>query len=209
MRCVMNNATRSWLSIAWLALSACHDRPAVSPSVPSVPDLTPVAATVLTRPTGTDCPSRLRSFRNCLNATEGYNLTLESISPAPPARLAFGQSVIARVRYVSRFEGLRIQVQPSSRDGCAGYDWQIDGRVERVPAGTGTVERTFTLRSAAVRGCGPSKIRVEHGDVYVERLRLLLGPTEPAFPVFYEEYLMSWFGQPVFVFAADARFVRP
>ena len=211
MRLVMNNAVRSWLSIPWLFLCACHDRPAVSPSVPLVPDLKP-AATVLTPATGTYCPSRLllRGFRNCLMVTEGYNLTLESITPAPPARLAFGQFVIARVRYSSRVDGLRIQVQPSSRDGCAGYDWQIDGRVERVPAGTGTVERTFTLSSAAVRGCGRTEIRVENGEVYVERIRVLLGPTpdrrrpppfDPQSQFLYEQYLMLPFGQPVFTFA--------
>jgi hypothetical protein len=204
VRLVMNYAARTWLSIPWLFLSACHDRPAVSPAVLSVPDLKPVAATVLTRAIGTDCPRRLRGFRNCLLVTEGYNLTLESITPAPPARLAFGQSVIARVRYSSRVDGLRIQVQPSSRDGCVGYDWQIDGRVERVPAGTGTVERTFTLRSAAVWGCGRREIRIEHGEVYVERLRLLLAPTsETPSRLLYDEYLMSWFGQPVFIFAAQ------
>jgi hypothetical protein len=156
----------------------------------------------------------VRDFRNCLTATDGYNLTLESISPAPPTKLVFGQSVVARVRYSSGVDGLRIQVQPSSRDGCAGYDWQIDGLVERVPAGTGTVERTFTLRSAAVWGCGRKEIRVENGEVYVERLRLLMAPPADVrrgpyyatpFRVLYEQYLMSWFGQPVFIFGSSPK----
>ena len=131
---------------------------------------------------------------------------LESIFPAPPARLAFGQSVIARVRYSSRIDNVRIQVQPSSRNGCDGYDWEIDGRVERLPAGTGIVERTFTLRSAAVGGCGLTEIRVENGEVNVERLRLLMAPpSETASGLLYEQYLMSWFGQPVFIFGSSPK----
>jgi hypothetical protein len=164
------------LPVLPVVFAACHIRPQAPSAAPSAQD---VGVSVLPLSTGTDCPTRLRGFRNCVLAADGFALALESITPVPPARLAFGQPIVARLRYSSRVDGVRIQVQPSNSDGCAAYDWNVEGAVARVPSGVGTVERSFTIRTAAVRTCGPGQrpIRVKNGEVFVERIRLLVAPT--------------------------------
>ena len=167
----------------------CHVRSQTPSTIPSA-----ATVSVLKPARRTDCPTRLREFRDCRLVIDGFTLTLESITPMPPARLTFGQPVVAMLRYSSSVDGLRVQVQPSNGDGCAGYDWRVEGGVERVPAGTGIVERTFTIQSAAVRDCGPGhrKIRVKDGEVFVERIRLLLAPAaDRAVGLPFEQYLMA------------------
>jgi hypothetical protein len=88
-------------------------------------------------------------------------------------------------------------VQPSNAYGCAAYDSPIEGLVERVPAGTGTVERTITIRSANVRSCGRDHPQIQvnkDGEVLVERIRLVMGPpADSASHTAYDQYLIGEF----------------
>jgi hypothetical protein len=201
MRARIESVARFGLVGLCVVVYACGG-PTTSPTVPTV-----TTATSLTPPTGMDCPFLLRnpfaSAPNCSLVTEGYSVALESISPAPPARLAFGQSVVSRWRYSSATGDLVFQVQPSTA-GCIGYDAQISGQTAsglRVPAGSGTLERTFAISSTSVFGCGQTQIRVDNGEVYVQLIRPVLGRTDAAgvtIGTFFDQFLIAEyrFGRP-------------
>jgi hypothetical protein len=88
---------------------------------------------------------------------------------------------------------MTIQVQPSAKGGCGGYDDVIAGQFTRVPGGTGVVERSFQVFTTFTTGCGQTQIRVENGEVYVELIRLLLlDPfNDPSGSPFYDQFLYA------------------
>lgn len=181
---VKREAVRWWLWCLPVLTFACGGSSNGSPSSPTAASV----ATFLPAPTGTDCPARLRAFPNCLSAVSGNSLVLESVSPAPPARLAFGRSVTARLRYTSTLSEVTIHFQPSTIAGCAGYNFQLGGAAVTLPAGSGTVDRTFTISSGSLLGCGQTEVRVINGEYYVELVRLLIGSPGG---LLFEQYLLA------------------
>jgi hypothetical protein len=128
-------------------------------------------------------------------AVDGYSLVLESITPAPPARLTFGQSIVVRLRYASLTNDVRISVQPSTNSGCGGYQNQFSSDIATlVRAGAGTLERTYTISTANVVGCGQTEIRLENGEIYAPLIRLLMArplPDPSGSLLFFEQYLTA------------------
>ena len=179
-----HSAVVSWLCVLPVLTLGCGSSSASSPASPTSAS----AATFLTPANGADCPARLRAFPNCLNAITGNSLELERISPAPFARLSFGQSVTARLRYTSTMSNVTVQFQPSTIAGCAGYDWQLPGATVPLSASSGTVDRTFTILSGSLAGCGQTEVRVVNGEYYTELVRLLIGIPGG---LLFEQYLLA------------------
>ena len=142
---------------------------------------------------GQDCPPGWRDSPACLRSKDGFSLAVESITPAPPARLEFGQNVSVQLRYSSPRDDITIQVQLHTNGGCGGYDDESVDYLTRVPAAAGgLITRSYKIFSTFTTGCGQTDIRIEDGEVYGDLIRLLLlDPNDPNSGSFYDQHLYA------------------